>query len=96
MSILKDYRPDLIVYPHPDDVHPDHWGLNVFTRLAIAEVTHNDATFQPTQITYLIHRPDFPTMRGLKPQESLIPPPALLDIYPDWFRLDLTPEEVMQ
>ena len=96
MSILKNFRPDLIVYPHPDDVHPDHWGLNVFTRLAIAEVTHGDASFQPTQITYLIHRPDFPTIRGLKPQDNLIPPPALLDIYPDWFRLDLTPEEVMQ
>ena len=96
MSILNDYRPDLIVYPHPDDVHPDHWGLNVFTRLAIAEVTHADATFQPSQITYMIHRPDFPTIRGLKPQDSLFPPPALLDIYPDWLRLNLTPEDIQR
>jgi len=96
MSILKSYRPDLIVYPHPDDVHPDHWGLNVFTRQAIAEVTHADATFQPTQITYLVHRPDFPTMRGLKPQDSLVPPPALLEIYPDWFRWDLTTGDVQR
>jgi LmbE family N-acetylglucosaminyl deacetylase len=96
ISILKSYRPDLVVYPHPDDVHPDHWGLNVFTRLAIAELSHDDATFQPDQITYLIHRPDFPTMRGLKPQESLVPPPALLAIYPDWLRLDLTPEDIQR
>ena len=96
MSILKDYRPDLIVYPHPDDVHPDHWGLNAFTRLAITEVNHADITFQPTQLTYLVHRPDFPTVRGLKVQESLVPPPALLSLYPDWVRLDLTPADVQK
>jgi N-acetyl-1-D-myo-inositol-2-amino-2-deoxy-alpha-D-glucopyranoside deacetylase len=96
ISILKSYRPDLIVYPHPEDVHPDHWGLNVFTRLAITEMAHADSTFQPTQLTYLVHRPDFPTIRGLKPQESLVPPPALLALYPDWFRWDLTPADVQR
>jgi len=96
MSIIKSYRPDLIVYPHPDDVHPDHWGLNVFTRLSIAEGTHADATFQPAQLTYIVHRPDFPTIRGLKPQEGLVPPPALLELYPDWVRWDLTPQDVLR
>ena len=96
ISILKDFRPDLIVYPHPDDVHPDHWGLNVFTRMAITEVNHADITFRPTQLTYLVHRPDFPTVRGLKPQESLVPPPALLSLYPDWVRLDLTPADLQK
>lgn len=96
ISILESYRPDLIVYPHPDDVHPDHWGLNVFTRLAIAEVTHADASYQPTQLTYLVHRPDFPTIRGFKPQESLVPPPKLFALYPDWFRLDLPQADVVR
>jgi LmbE family N-acetylglucosaminyl deacetylase len=96
MSILESYRPDLIVYPHAEDVHPDHWGLNVFTRLAIAEVSHTDAVFQPTQLTYLVHRPDFPTIKGLKPQESLLPPPALLALSSNWLRWDLTSEDVMQ
>jgi LmbE family N-acetylglucosaminyl deacetylase len=93
LSILDSYRPDLIVYPHADDVHSDHWGLNVFTRLAIAEKSHADPACQPAQLTYLIHRPDFPVLKGLKPQASLMHPPALLDLYPDWFRLDLTPED---
>ncbi|MGA2489476.1 MAG: PIG-L family deacetylase [Anaerolineales bacterium] len=96
MSILNSYRPDLIIYPHPDDVHPDHWGLNVFARLAIAEVTHADTTFQPTQLTYLIHRPDFPTIRGLKPQENLAPPPALFALNPNWYRWDLTPADIQR
>jgi LmbE family N-acetylglucosaminyl deacetylase len=96
ISILNSYRPDLVVYPNPDDVHPDHWGLNVFTRLAIAEVTHGNAAFRPTQLTYLIHRPDFPTIRGFKLQEDLVPPPALFALYPDWVRLDLTPADVQR
>jgi N-acetyl-1-D-myo-inositol-2-amino-2-deoxy-alpha-D-glucopyranoside deacetylase len=94
VSILKNYRPDLIIYPHPDDVHPDHWGLNVFARLAIAEVAHTDATFTPGQFTYLVHRPDFPTIRGLKPKDSLVPPPALFALYPGWVRFDLTPADI--
>jgi hypothetical protein len=64
--------------------------------LAVTEVTHADASFQPTQLTYLIHRPDFPTIRGLKPQDSLDPPPTLFALYPDWVRLDLTPADVQR
>lgn len=96
VSILNSYRPDLVVYPNPDDVHPDHWGLNVFTRLAVAEVTHGNAAFRSTQLTYLIHRPDFPTIRGFKPQENLVPPPALYALYPDWVRLDLTAADIQR
>ncbi len=92
-SILKAYRPDLVVYPHPQDVHPDHWGLNVFTRLAITLIRHNDPSYKPTELTYLVHRPDFPEIRGLKPQESLTPPAILYALSPDWYRLDLTPAD---
>ncbi len=93
-SILKSYKPDLIVYPHPQDVHPDHWGLNVFTRLAITLIHHNDASFNPTELTYLVHRPDFPEIRGLKPQGSLTPPTIIYNLSPDWYRLDLTPADI--
>jgi LmbE family N-acetylglucosaminyl deacetylase len=95
-SIIESYRPDLIVYPNPDDVHPDHWGMNAFTRLSIAETNHVDPSYQPTELTYLVHRPDFPTIRGLKPKQSLVPPPALLAVYPRWVRWDLTPEDVQK
>ena len=90
ISVLETYRPDLIVYPHPEDVHPDHWGLNVFTRLALTLIRHNDPAYKPTELTYLVHRPDFPEIRGLKPQESLTPPIILYALFPDWYRLDLT------
>ena len=88
-TIMADYRPDLVIYPHPDDIHPDHWGLNAFTRLALTELSHKDPSYQPRQLTYLVHRPDFPVVRGFKPAEALVPPPALYAIYPDWYRWDL-------
>jgi LmbE family N-acetylglucosaminyl deacetylase len=93
-SILETYRPDLIVYPHPQDIHPDHWGLNVFTRLALTLIRHKDPSYNPTELTYLVHRPDFPEIKGLKPQESLTPPVILYALSPDWFRLDLPPADI--
>jgi LmbE family N-acetylglucosaminyl deacetylase len=92
-SILKSYRPDLVVYPHPDDVHPDHWGLNVFVRLAINLANHSDPTFHPAQFTYLVHRPDYPDLKGLRPQAALTPPAALYSLSQDWYRLDLPTED---
>lgn len=92
-TVIENYRPDLIVYPDLQDVHPDHWGLNVFTRLAITEIRHHDSSYNPTELTYLVHRPDFPEIRGLKPKDSLTPPPALYTLSPDWYRLDLVPAD---
>jgi LmbE family N-acetylglucosaminyl deacetylase len=95
IAIMKDYRPDLVIYPHPEDVHPDHWGLYVFSRLATTSLRHQDPTFLPTEYTYLVHRSDFPTVKGFKPQESLLPPPSLYDLDPDWFRWDLNAGDIV-
>jgi LmbE family N-acetylglucosaminyl deacetylase len=95
-SILNTYQPDLIVYPHSQDVHPDHWGLNGFTRLALTLIHHSYPSFKPTELTYLVHRPDYPEIRGLKPNESLTPPSVLYAISPDWYRLDLTSADTAQ
>lgn len=94
ISIVEAYRPDLVIYPSPEDVHPDHWGLAAFTRVALAEVSHRDPAYQPRQLAYLVHRPDFPVVRGLKPTDGLVPPPELYAIYNDWLRWDLTPGQV--
>jgi LmbE family N-acetylglucosaminyl deacetylase len=92
-SILEAYRPDLIVYPHPDDVHPDHWGLSVFTRLALALMQRDNPGYQPDAYAYLVHRPDFPSPKGLLPEESLLPPAALFNLNPHWFRLEMSQED---
>ncbi len=88
-SILRDFRPDLVVYPHPLDVHPDHWGLSAFVRLALALDQSGDATFKPDSLAYLIHRPDYPEPGGLKLDGSLFPPQALIELGGPWLRIDL-------
>jgi len=93
-TILKDYRPDLITYPHPDDLHPDHWGLSLFTRMAIAETMHADPAFHPDAYAYLVHRPDFPSPSGLHPSDSLLPPPRVASQFPAWFQLNLEASDI--
>jgi len=34
-TIIHDYHPDLVIYPNPEDVHPDHRGLANFVTLAL-------------------------------------------------------------
>jgi LmbE family N-acetylglucosaminyl deacetylase len=93
-NILSDYQPDLIIYPHPEDVHPDHWGLSAFTRLALAIAQHKKPGFQPDTYAYLVHRPDYPKPKGLKPTSYLLPPAKLLVIDPNWLGYDLSQEEI--
>jgi LmbE family N-acetylglucosaminyl deacetylase len=90
ISIVDEFHPDMIVFPNPEDVHPDHWGLGIFSRMAVGEVSHRQSAYQPRLMTYLVHRPDYPVVRGLKPDASLVPPPSLAFIYPDWLGLPLS------
>jgi LmbE family N-acetylglucosaminyl deacetylase len=93
-SFLITYQPDLIVYPHPQDVHPDHWGLSAFTRLALAMVQLENPGYQPDSYAYLVHRPDYPSPEGLKPNNSLLPPEKLFVLDPHWLRFDLNQEDI--
>ena len=93
-SILRSYHPDLIVYPHPNDMHPDHWALSAFTRLTLALIEREDADYRPATYVYLIHRPAFPLPKGLRVQHGLFPPVALYNVTPHWLRLDLSREDV--
>ncbi len=94
LAIIESYRPDLIVYPHPDDVHPDHWGLSAFTRLALTTVGRDYPDYHPAALAYLVHRPDFPEPGGLRMRDSLLPPEALYKIDPAWYRFDLLPDDI--
>ena len=92
-SIIGDYRPDLIIYPHPDDVHPDHWAMSAFTRAALAQIQEGDPAYQPDSYTYLVHRPDYPWPMGLHELLPLLPPLTLYSLDTNWYRLDISPED---
>ena len=97
-SVLAEFQPDLIMLPHSNDMHPDHWGLSVFARLAVALQEQASPGFRPAVYAYLVHRHDFPEPRGLLPAAELLPPEALWYVDPrvSWLRLDLSPEEVQR
>jgi LmbE family N-acetylglucosaminyl deacetylase len=94
LTIMTDFQPDLIVYPNPEDVHPDHRGLSDFVRLAVHLERLNVTGYNPTELTYLVHRPKFPIPHGYLPNTALLPPQALYDSNPNWYKFDLSADEV--
>ena len=95
-TILADFQPDLILYPNPEDVHPDHRGMSDFVRLAVHLERLNVTGYNPTELTYLVHRPKFPIPHGYLPDTALLPPQALYDSNPNWYKFDLTADEVVR
>ena len=89
-SVLHDFEPDLILYPHPEDAHPDHWGLSNFVRLALKMEQLIRPSYQPEAIAYLVHRPGFPSPEGYKPSLPLLPPSKLFQIDPEWYQVALS------
>jgi LmbE family N-acetylglucosaminyl deacetylase len=93
---IHEFQPDLILYPHPEDVHPDHWGLSNFVRLALKMELLTQPNYMPDYFAYLVHRPGFPSPEGYKPATSLMPPYKLFQINPDWYQVELSQEEESQ
>ncbi|MGD0574434.1 MAG: PIG-L family deacetylase [Anaerolineales bacterium] len=93
-TILKVYRPDTILLPHPDDSHPDHRGTSNFARLAIILQNGENPGYQPLVLAYLVHYGQYPQPRGLHLQEDLVPPTSLLQNGATWMELALDPAEL--
>lgn len=100
-SILHEFKPDVIIVPHPNDTHPDHWGTYNFVTYALAELNLIDpqpalsltGLTHPTVLTYLVHRANWPEASPVSPLTKLEPPPFLTKIGTNWWSFDLTPEE---
>jgi len=91
--ILRDFRPDTVVAPHPADMHPDHWASGAFTALAIAA---QNRTPRPRLLLYLVHRADYPIPRGYLPFAPLLPPARLVNDTQVWGQFTLSDESVEQ
>ncbi len=87
-SILHDYRPTDIVYPDPNDQHPDHWATNAFIQYVLTQ-----QRYQAKEWTYLVHRGDFPAPWIYEPNHSLYPPHALTGLDTNWLSLPLSKAE---
>lgn len=93
-EILSDYRPDLVLIPHPNDDHPDHRATANFVRLALTLLYEQDPGYQPRILGYLVHYGYFPQPRRPGTRSSLLPPVPLSGPGTSWLRFDLDDDQI--
>jgi LmbE family N-acetylglucosaminyl deacetylase len=94
-DLLRQLKPALVVYPHPNEAHVDHWGLSNFTQAALEQLRRTDPNWiPPAEWLYLVHRGDWPAPKGYRPYGGLLPPESLAGGMTIWRQEPLTPDEV--
>jgi LmbE family N-acetylglucosaminyl deacetylase len=93
-TIIEEYKPDLIVMPHPNDTHSDHRAATNFILMALAQERVFSPDYKPSLMGYLVHYGYYPQTRGWHLTSSILPPVALSGTGNQWFRIDLSQEQV--
>jgi N-acetylglucosamine malate deacetylase 1 len=82
---IDAYNPDIVVYPHPLDLHPDHSA----TSKAVTAV-HEKGSYSWTRYEYLVHYGLlYPEPRKFDPALFILPPKALVVPSTQWQSLSL-------
>ena len=84
-NIIKNYKPTYLIYPHPNDRHPDHFASNAFVKYAITKLDYKPQK----ELLYLVHRGDWPTPLKRDTNMYLVPPAKLANIGTSWVALDM-------
>jgi LmbE family N-acetylglucosaminyl deacetylase len=91
-DILAAYLPNVIVFPHADDDHPDHCATSIFVREALAVVATRHHAFAPRLLQYLVHYDRWPDLDE-NARTRLAAPSDRQNDQGTWWTLTLTPEE---
>ncbi len=91
-DVLRWASPATVYFPHPNDLHYDHWASHSFLTLVL-EALRRRGEMCPELWTYVVHRGRWPLPRGKFLSAVLPPPPALAGLDTNWRALPLTPEE---
>ncbi|HYF94904.1 MAG TPA: PIG-L family deacetylase [Symbiobacteriaceae bacterium] len=95
IDILRETRPAVVVYPHPNESHVDHWALSNFVTAALEELRRTEPDWEPpAEWFFLVHRGDWPAPKGYRPTEGLLPPVGLATGMTSWQEHPLNPEQV--
>lgn len=82
---IKEFKPDIVIYPHINGGHPDHRAVGrTVHSILIAE------SLRPVSYEYLVHHLRFPQPKKYRPDDYLLPPISLVDISTDWQKLLLS------
>lgn len=95
-SLLDRYAPTVLVYPHPNDAHPDHWAVNNFVNYVRCRAAERGTAWalDASDCLYLAHRGEWPQPEGLHEQFPLLPPTTLVSSRTNWVIHPLSPELV--
>jgi len=89
--ILREFRPTVVVMPHPYDVHLDHAHTSYFVTEALENAEADGALAKPRVLTYLVHHPSWPAT--LPPTfDRFVPIGSLPDTA--WTETELSPAEL--
>jgi LmbE family N-acetylglucosaminyl deacetylase len=91
--LLGEFRPTLVVMPHPADTHADHAAASRFVVEGVERA--QAAGWLPPdvrQLAYLVHYPSWPRLAGPSANRRLVPLAEVSDTA--WTETELTPEEV--
>ncbi len=91
--LLRDFRPTVVIMPHPYDAHLDHAHTSYFVTEAVEAL--QDRRVLPKDLvilTYLVHDPLWPPAPGTTP--TLPPPPISRVPDTDWTEVKLTASEL--
>lgn len=94
-TLFVRFRPTLIVFPHPNDAHVDHWAVNAFVNYTLQGLSERGESWAEAtrQRLYLVHRGEWPNPKGLNLRLPLLPPKTMLNTQTRWLARDL-PEQV--
>ncbi|MGE5627229.1 MAG: PIG-L deacetylase family protein [Solirubrobacterales bacterium] len=88
--IIESYKPTYIIYPHPNDRHPDHLASNAFVKYAVTKLNYNPSR----ELLYLVHRGDWPTPLKRDTNMYLVPPAKLANTGTSWYALDMDSTDI--
>jgi LmbE family N-acetylglucosaminyl deacetylase len=81
---IESCDPDILIYPHPGDKHPDH---AVTGRVVEGILEHLQSP--PLAYRYLVHHSRFPRPKKYRPKLYLLPPLKMVNPGNDWRKLML-------
>lgn len=89
-TIIRDFKPTIVLYPDDGDDHPDHWATSAFARYSLMEINYTGKEY-----TYLVHKGlDWPTPGAYLPNARLNPPSGLFDTDANWTYFNLNSKQV--
>jgi len=89
---LREFRPNVVVMPHPYDTHLDHAHTTYFVTEAMSELQARGVLSSHLSVlTYLVHYPSWPATRP-PTFDRFVPATDLPDTR--WTETDLTPAEL--